>query len=101
MIALFPLLWLHWQLVLHSFLTDKFLDNVSNKASVDSEEEDSGDSSDEDEDSRRSRLHQNGGLGHHRQINIPLHRQQPQPQKEQPPPLPPFEVSTLSPPLID
>ena len=40
MIALFPLLWLHWQLVLHSFLTDKFLDNVSNKASVDSEEED-------------------------------------------------------------
>ena len=66
---------------------------------VDSEEEDSGDSSDEDEDSRRSRLHQNGGLGHHRQINIPLHRQQPQPQKEQPPPLPPFEVSSpLSPP---
>ena len=56
MIALFPLLWLHWQLVLHSFLTDKFLDminktkntnvgndnlgNVSNEAPGDTEEDD-------------------------------------------------------------
>lgn len=60
---------------------------------VDSEE-DSGDSSDEDEDTRRSRLQHNGGLGHHRQINIPLHRQQPQ--KDQPPPLPPFEINRAS-----
>ena len=57
---------------------------------VDSADEDSGDSSDDDEeDSRRSRLQHNGGLGHHRQI--PLHRQQPQ--KDQPPTQPPFEVS--------
>ena len=56
MIALFPLLWLHWQFVLHSFLTDKFLDminktkntnvgndnlgNVSNEAPGDTEEDD-------------------------------------------------------------
>ena len=40
MIALFPFLWLVWQFDLHSFLTDKFLDNVSNKAPGDTEEDD-------------------------------------------------------------
>ena len=57
MIALFPFLWLFWQFDLHSFLTDEFLDminktkntnvgndnldNDSNEAPGDSEEDDS------------------------------------------------------------
>ena len=40
MIALFPFLWLVWQFDLHSYLTDEFLDNVSNKAPGDTNEDD-------------------------------------------------------------
>ena len=40
LIALFPFLWLVWQFDLHSYLTDEFLDNVSNKAPGDTNEDD-------------------------------------------------------------
>ena len=40
LIALFPFLWLFWQFDVHSFLTDEFLDNVSNKAPGDTNEDD-------------------------------------------------------------